>query len=232
MEMIIVFILVLGVILFLSKNIKNEKLISTATGLHRGNRAERKLVLALLKKGIHPDAIFHDIYLQKRNGKFSQIDAVVATAVGLIVIEVKCYSGRIYGSGNHTYWTQVLAFGREKYRLYNPLFQNRRHIEELRKMSTQFAKIPMFSVIVFYGNCEFFAMDQMPNDTILIKSHEIDKAIDGILQRHPAAQYSNKREIMSVLNKACENGDIIEVHQQHVADIQSMKFRKPLNYGR
>lgn len=58
----------------------------------------------------------------------SQIDVVVATNVGIIVFEVKDYSGWIYGNGNQQKWTQVLSHGREKYRFYNPILQNRSHI--------------------------------------------------------------------------------------------------------
>ena len=94
---------------------ENNNLLNSTTHKNRGNPSELALVKTLLKKGIHPDAIFHDLYLQKRNGTFSQIDVVVATAVGLIVIEVKDYSGWIFGSGDNQNWTQVLAYGREKY---------------------------------------------------------------------------------------------------------------------
>ena len=138
-----------------------EKSLNLTTNKTRGNPSELDLVRTLIKNGSHPDAIFHDIYLERRNGTFSQIDLVMATPVGLIVFEVKDYGGWIFGSGNSTYWTQVLAFGKEKYRLYNPIIQNRRHIEELRKITPQFANIPMFSVVIFYGDCEFKKLNQI-----------------------------------------------------------------------
>ena len=77
--------------------------------------------------------IFHDLYVEKHKGYFSQIDLVVVTEVGIIVFEVKDYSGWLFGSGNQSQWTQVLAYGKQKYRFYNPIMQNNKHVTELRK---------------------------------------------------------------------------------------------------
>ena len=43
------------------------------------------------------NVIFHDLYVEKHKGHFSQIDLVVVTEVGIIVFEVKDYSGWIFG---------------------------------------------------------------------------------------------------------------------------------------
>ena len=82
---------------------------------HRQNmkllRSERRLVISMLRRGVHPKAIFHDLYLQKRNGEFSQIGIVVATPQGLLAIEVKDYSGWLFGNEKRRYWTQILNYG-------------------------------------------------------------------------------------------------------------------------
>ena len=49
------------------------------------------MVLKILKSGIKSTAIFHDLYLYNGNGKYSQIDLVVATKVGIVVFEIKEY---------------------------------------------------------------------------------------------------------------------------------------------
>lgn len=72
---------------------QNVKLLRSVSSPNRGAGAERRLVIRMLRRGVHPKAIFHDLYLQKRNGEFSQIDIVVATPQGLLAIEVKDYSG-------------------------------------------------------------------------------------------------------------------------------------------
>ena len=100
MEYIVVtLILVLGciVISYLIHR-KNMKLLCSVSSPDRGTRAERRLVIKMLKKGVHPKAIFHDLYLRKKNGEFSQIDIVVATPQGLLAIEVKDYGGWLFGN--------------------------------------------------------------------------------------------------------------------------------------
>ncbi len=111
---------------------QNMKLLCSVSSPNRGTYAERRLVIRMLKEGVHPKAIFHDLYLQKKNGEFSQIDIVVATPQGLLAIEVKDYSGWIFGNEKQKYWTQILNYGKKKYRFYNPIMQNAGHIKALR----------------------------------------------------------------------------------------------------
>jgi len=130
MELIFIACFVLVVICFLLiyNKIRNLKLLNTVTRSDRGTKSERDLVLRLLKMGIPSDMIFHDLYLQKHKGTFSQIDIVILTNVGIVVFEIKDYSGWIFGNGNYAQWTQVLAYGRSKYSFYNPIMQNKKHI--------------------------------------------------------------------------------------------------------
>ena len=55
---------------------RNAKLLATVTCPSRGTKAEKDLILKLLKSGILAGAIFHDLYVRKRSGDFSQIDAM------------------------------------------------------------------------------------------------------------------------------------------------------------
>lgn len=217
--LIFLFLLIVVAVYILRQNAHQRSLIKSVTGLHRGTPSERELVLELLEKSYHPAAIFHDLYIQKNNGNYFQIDLILATPQGLIVFEVKDYTGWLFGNGRSTYWTQVLAFGTEKYRFYNPIFQNRRHIEELRKISPQFSKIPMFSVIVFYGDNEFKTMENLPDDIYLIQPSQLLQTIQDITFNNPNANYTNKNEIASVLKLAHVNGNdpfIVNTHLEFV----------------
>jgi len=117
----------LVIIFFLYKKIQPWYLLGRVTEPHRGTRSERDLVVKLLKQGIPSHLIFHDLYLEKYRGHFSQIDLVAITDFGVIVFEVKEYSGWIFGSANQLQWTKVLGYGQYKYRFYNPIKQNRTH---------------------------------------------------------------------------------------------------------
>jgi len=132
-----------------SKNQKERELIEQVTPLTRGEWAERRLVLSLLQEGVNPKAIFHDLYIQKPNGEYTQIDVVVATRAGIIVFEVKDYSGWIFGNEHQKYWTQLLAYGKEKHHFYNPIMQNSGHIQTIRQSLPQNPDIPIYSIIVF-----------------------------------------------------------------------------------
>ena len=50
---------------------ENIALLETVTDRHRGTRAERKLVLDLLKYGFTSDEVFHDLFSEYRPGYYS-----------------------------------------------------------------------------------------------------------------------------------------------------------------
>ena len=119
---------------------QNKKLLLSVTSLDRGTSSEKNLILKLLKNEIPSKAVFHDLMIRKGQDEFSQIDLVLATKQGIIVFEVKDYKGWIFGSGNHNNWTQVLAYGKRKFRFYNPVKQNKNHINNLIKFFVNYMK--------------------------------------------------------------------------------------------
>lgn len=216
-------ILTLTALIFI--HLRDRKLLKTVTKPYRGTRSERKMVLKLLKRKIPAQTIFHDLYLRNSNGKYSQLDLVVATKVGIIVFEIKEYSGWIFGTGNQNEWTQVLAYGNRKYRFYNPIFQNKKHIADLINQLPQFKKIPFYSIIVFFGNCEFRDLRLIPDDVFLIKSWQVTNVIEKILLANPQAKYTDKREVVNLLNAAVQNGENSQICEEHIRNIQAMSGR-------
>lgn len=180
------------------------------------------MVLKLLKHGLPAQTIFHDLFIKKNNGEFSQIDLVVATKEGIIVFEVKDYSGWIYGNGNYSHWTKVLAYGNRKYQFYNPIKQNLNHIETLRKQLKQFAKIPFYSIIVFYGDCELKEINYVPAGTFLVKSSRIFDVLKDIRKNNDPAKYEDKSEIVRILKQAVKNGENSSNQKKHIEDIDEM----------
>jgi len=201
---------------------RDRELISSVTSLNRGTNSERSLILRLLKKEFPSVTIFHDLIIKKNNNEFSQIDLVLVTSEGIIVIEVKDYSGWIYGSGNNTNWTKVLSYGRKKYKFYNPIKQNKSHITELRKTLKQFEKIPFFSVIVFFGDCELKEINYVPKGTYLVKSHRIFEVLNLIKTENEPTQYTNKREVVDTLKQLVSLGENIDYQKQHIENIKDM----------
>ncbi len=174
---IIIGTFLLAILVYLFLLLRDRKLLETVTKSHRGTKTERELVLKLLKAGFPAQTIFHDLYLRNRHGNYAQIDLVLATKVGIIVFEVKKYSGWIFGNGNQTKWTQVLAYGKQKYYFYNPILQNQKHIEDLKTKLTDFQNIPFYSVVVFFGDCEFRDVSFIPKNTYLLKSPRVIQVV-------------------------------------------------------
>ena len=201
--------------------LENKELLGTVTQSDRGTNSERNLVLRLLRYGIPAQTIFHDLYVKKRNGGFSQIDLAVATTAGIIVFEVKDYSGWIYGTGYKPQWTQVLAYGQQKYRFYNPIIQNNKHIEDLRKQRKQFENIPFYSIIVFYGDCELRDISFVPDGTFVVREERVLEVL-RIIQAKEPAPYTDKHEVLRVLREAVENGANREIENKHIEKVTDM----------
>ena len=214
-------VVVLFLILIIYQNIQDKKLLETVTKGQRGTRTEREMVLKLLKSGIPRETIFHDLYLEKPGNHYCQIDLVVATKVGIIVFEVKQYNGWIFGLANQTHWTQLLDYGKQSYSFYNPILQNKKHVEDLKKQLPQFQNIPFYSVIVFFGDCSFRNLDYVPNRTFLVKSSNAIEVVNEILEQNEPAKYKSKREIVNLLQSATLNGDNEAIRvEAHVKNIK------------
>ena len=192
------------------------------TTADRGTDFEKDLIVYLIRSGISPKVIFHDLYVPTSNGKYAQIDLVVVTSVGIIVIEVKDYGGWIFGTGNQQKWTQVLAYGREKYRFYNPILQNASHIHALKRQSFQFSQLPFFSIVVFSNHCELRDLSFIPKDTFVTKGNRLLDVINHIKVSYPKANYTNKYEVVNILRKAVVNGVSMHTQKQHIENIHDM----------
>lgn len=114
----------------------------------RGKRGENKVRSAIGEMVENEQYIINDLILVNED-KSSQIDHIVINMHGVFVIETKNYSGEIYGSESQWEWTQVLAYGRVKNKLYNPLKQNATHVYNVKKIV---GNLPVYSLVVFVQN--------------------------------------------------------------------------------
>jgi hypothetical protein len=201
---------------------RNTHLLKKVTQLHRGTLSERRLVLNLLKNGFSPETIFHDLYIKKGNEKYSQIDLVVITQVGVIVIEVKHFSGWVYGVGNREKWIQVFNYGKEKYQFYNPIFQNEKHIQSLKNQLTPFNNIPFYSLIVFYGSCELKKISNIPETTKIVYSSKVIEVINSLIQNPFSSTQFDTSEIHQILKEGVRNGGSKEIQKQHILKMKNI----------
>lgn len=200
----------------------NRKLFETVSELDKGTESERDLVLGLLKFGVPAEDIFHDLYIQRYKNNFSQVDLVVVSKVGIMVFEVKDYSGWIFGNGKQQKWTQVLAYGQQKYYFYNPIIQNNNHILELRKQLKLSQEIPFYSIIVFYGYCELKDISFVPQGTFIATPRRVFDVVRNIIINNISVNYSDKNKILQTLSEYVKNGENIKTQTQHIENIKDM----------
>lgn len=89
----------------------------------RGKRGEKRVrtVLGETQEGLR--YVFNDFKITDE-GMSCQIDHILINQNGVFVIETKNYSGNIYGTDEQREWTQVLAYGKVKNKIYNPVKQH------------------------------------------------------------------------------------------------------------
>ncbi|WP_367280265.1 nuclease-related domain-containing protein [uncultured Alistipes sp.] len=203
---------------------KDRRLLRTVTSPDRGTRSERHLVVKLLKRGIPSQAVFHDLYVRRQSGNYSQIDVATVTKAGIILFEVKEYSGWLFGKGYQSHWCQVLAYGKVKHRFYNPIKQNETHIASIRHCLRHCtgANFPVYSVIVFYGNCVFRDISCIPDNTFVIKPGVLPEVMDRILRRKADAACMNEGEAIRLLREAVMNGANPQIVAQHSQMVRSI----------
>ena len=128
----------------------------------RGDRGEAKVADMLLDlQAKYGGYVINNVILPI--GKTSsQIDHIYFSKRGIFVVETKNYSGRIYGKDNSEYWTQTLI-GRHrvvKNKLYNPIMQNARHIQAVKRLIGN--RDDVFSLVIFAkGNISYIESENV-----------------------------------------------------------------------
>ena len=90
--------------------------------------------------------LVNDIILQTPDGKTHQIDHVVIYKTGIFCIEIKNIKGLIVGHPNVNPW-KVYIGNNEPYDLFNPIIQNKTHVNVLSEFLEY--KYDVHSIIVF-----------------------------------------------------------------------------------
>jgi hypothetical protein len=219
-------ILAVAVVIFsIYQEIEKRKIIRRITSLSRGEWSEQDLIYRLVKAGVPSSAIFHDLYIPSGNGH-TQVDLIATTDAGIFVFEVKDYSGWIFGNGDHTKWTQVLARGQVKHQFYNPIKQNEGHIAALRHTTKQLQDIPIYSVVVFYGNCRLKDINNIPNNCRVIYPESVARYMKYAMQCATPISYQDREEIMQILKSGVENGANAAIRAAHLQKVQRVSYGK------
>ena len=112
-----------------------------------GERAVRQALVRLRLPALH-DVVLADTF------GHTQVDHLVRTAQGIVVIETKTFAGWISGTLYGAQWTQHFAGGRVRHRFQNPVRQNYRHCKAVEAAVSGLA-VPVHSLIVSAGRARF-----------------------------------------------------------------------------
>jgi hypothetical protein len=135
------------------KEVSGHSLFETLTD--RGRSGEY-LTYACLEQFGEEYKLLTNVYLPKEDGTTTEIDLIMVSATGIYVFESKNYSGWIFGDENTKFWTQSFQSGK-KFRFYNPIWQNKKHISVLQKHLGLGSEV-FRSYIIFSERCELKKM--------------------------------------------------------------------------
>ena len=178
----------------------------------QGSNGER-YIAKLLQELPEGYKCLHDLLL-KYKGYTVQIDHVVISEYGVIVIETKNFRGHIYGSSEKKRWEQINK-GKKRC-FYSPTIQNNRH----RFVISRICKLPIEKVIpitVFVGKCELHLEDV--GRTILSKDllPYIYGITKKILSQSDVDKIYNRLESKNITSES--------VRRHHVAYVQRVKSK-------
>ena len=165
---------------------------------------------------------FSNIYVPTR-GRTSEIDIVMLHETGIFVFESKNYSGWIFGSEKQKDWTQCLKGGR-KVRFYNPILQNRSHINALRDY-LQLSDDDFFSFIVFSERCELKSVPFEGGGYVTIRRPDLVKSVRSIIESRSARFNAEEMAILSgKLEALAKTDEKAEAHIEHVKALQDKRI--------
>ncbi len=184
-----------------------------------GKYGEYSIAQELSTFEMYGGKLLFNLYIPKQNGKTTEIDVVLITSVGILVVESKNYSGWIFGDECRTYWTQTLPSYRRvnKEKFYNPIKQNSYHIVHLRNLLK--LTIPIYSIIVFSDHCEFKNVSVKTDRVKVIHKKQLKSTIYSLMKS--AANCLSAEQIQNIYDKLFPFSQVDDsIKSQHVQDIK------------
>lgn len=167
--------------------------------------------------------ILTNLYLPKLKGGTTEVDLVFINSKGIFVIESKNYSGRIYGSSNSKFWMQILK-NNQRNKFYNPIFQNRIHINAIKNILKDVNENDIYSIVVFSERCNIDNVNVSSENVKVIKRNYLESTIKDIM--HSNFVKFNDDEVNDLHNKLLRYSDVSEIDkEQHIQNIKNMYSR-------
>lgn len=168
--------------------------------------------------------IISNCYLPLKNGNTTEIDLILLYKTGIFVIEVKNHSGWIYGDDRNRNWVKTVARGRygiEKISFYNPVMQNRTHINALRWILKDYST-PIYNIVAFADTAKLMSINVTNPNTIVVNFSDLGY----IIESYDYGTVLSSRRIESykkILEKYTSVSD--EVIQKHNSFVEAQKSK-------
>jgi restriction system protein len=184
----------------------------------KGAAGERAVGKLLNRLGT---AALHDIILPDGQGGLTQIDHLVLTSAGLLVVETKNYAGQVLGQPRDKKWTQRL--GRQSFTFQNPLRQNYLHTQALQALTPG---VPIQGRVVFTDAARF--PKGIPEGVSTLSTLKTDLKT-WLRERADAAELQGawaKIQAAARTDRETRKAHLAAIHAKHGRD-----WRQPIAWG-
>ncbi len=207
--------------LYLKYRNSNYKLVSGnsffKTIFDKGNYGEF-LTFTKLEKLSDQNKLLTNLYIPRDDGTTTEVDLVMISPTGIYVFESKNYSGWIFGDEKNKNWTQTLENG-QKNRFYNPIWQNKAHINALKTV-LNLNDDAFKSYIIFSERCTLKKINVTSPNVKVIKRDQLIKNVKKDIKDFPEIFTSDEvNKIYSSLQKYTNVDE--DIKQAHIEAIKS-----------
>jgi len=171
-----------------------------------------------------PKHILTNLYIPRADGTTTEIDLVLLTEKGIFVVESKNFSGWIYGHEQHKHWTQTFP-NRKKFSFFNPVWQNKAHINALQAILKLPHSASYQSFIIFSERCVLKKIhSDSPYVTVLKRNKLLLKLRETLLASEKIFTLDELDRIYRFLDHFTQKDQTVKA--AHIKKVQS-KHRKP-----
>lgn len=207
--------------LYLKYRNSNYKLVSGnsffKTIFDKGNYGEFLTFVKLEKLG-NQNKLLTNLYIPRDDGTTTEVDLVMISPTGIYVFESKNYSGWIFGDEKNKNWTQTLENG-QKNRFYNPIWQNKAHINALKTV-LNLNDDAFKSYIIFSERCTLKKINVTSSNVKVIKRDQLIKTIKKDIKDSPELLTPEEvNQIYLSLQKYANVDEVVK--QEHIDNIKS-----------
>jgi len=206
----------------------NKSTYQVASGNHffqtifdKGNNGEY-LTYAHLEKLEGPHRLMTNLYIPKKDGTTTEIDLIMLSPSGIYVFESKNYSGWIFGDEKNKNWVQTYK-NNQKYRFFNPIWQNKGHINALKTIIEEEYHHFFKSYIIFSERCTLKKINVTSPNVKVLNRNLILKAI-----KHDIEETTTLMSVAEInylyfqLQKYTRADD--QVKHAHIASVRMKRF--------